>query len=302
MSHRKHVPPAGIALACVLTGCGPGTTEGTASGSSTTAATGTGTVPTSGVLTGVDTSSANGSTAGNGSSSETTWGSMECPNIFEGDLVLTDETDVDALRTVFRVTGDVLVEETAFVDLEFLSCLQRIDGSLLVRRNPLLENLNGLEQLESFINAGPFGGVSIEFNPKLQTLAALGAVREMRRLQIWDNDSLTDLGLNSLETVVRIAIGECVRGDEKEPYSFSNDALVTIDGFASLREARVEVGGQANLVSLGSLHDVEARGGELSGTFWHNPQLATEEIESLGLVGCGNEGFEQEECLCPNPG
>lgn len=287
---------------CLISACGPGGAENSADASGSA---GSGSSPTTSTTTDDTSTSSSSGTTGpeDGSSSEAaTGGTTECPDVFDGDLELTDETDTEALRTVYRIRGNLIIENTSFTSLEFLACLHHIEGSLLVRYNPALETLEGLENVESLKMEHPTNGVQIRSNDVLTSLASLSSIKEMNRLTVQGNDSLTDLGLNALETLGVLEIGQCITGNEADFYGFSNDSLTTIEGLASLRDGMAEIGGQRNLVSLGALHDVVANTEQFAVWLWHNPELSADEIESIGGVGCGNQGFEDEVCECPNPG
>lgn len=302
MNRRDTRLRSAFVVTYVVSACGPGGTENSADASGSA---GSGSSSTTSASTDDPSTSSSSATGGSedGSSSETTTGGTpECPDVLDGNLELTDETDIDALRTVHRIRGGLIVENTSFMNLEFLSCLHHIEGSIRIRFNPALETLTGLENVESLSQEDPSDGVQIRSNDALTSLAGLASITTMRRLTVQDNAALTDLGLNALEVLGVLEIGQCTTGNEADPYGFSNDSLTTIEGLASLREGEADIGGQRNLASLGTLHDVAANAEQFSVWLWHNPELAVAEIESIGGVGCGNQGFEGEECICPNPG
>ncbi len=233
-----------------------------------------------------------------------------CPDVYDGHLHVTDDTDVDSLRYVGQVTGNLTINGTSFADLAFLGCLHRVDaGRVEIVGNDELKTLAGLEQLETLGSIDdPYGGFILLFdNPALESLVHLESVTQLVGLEVSGNASLTDLGLNRLEFLHRLYLGELCGTPQ-----LNNAALVDVQGFASLRELRnLEIGQQRELTSLGVLHDVVQRSDPPFSTsmwFWENPKLPYAEIETLldetgqsDCFHCASLGDPEPVCHCPYP-
>ncbi len=72
---------------------------------------------------------------------------MRSPFVHHGDHVVRDQTDIQRLKDITRITGYLTVCETDLVDLKGLESLTKIDGSLAIGDNPFLETLSGLDNL-----------------------------------------------------------------------------------------------------------------------------------------------------------
>lgn len=235
--------------------------------------------------------------------------SVECMGVREGDLLITEGTDVSSLTQIGRVTGDLIVHQTDHVDLSFLGCLQAVEGNVLISRSDKLATLEGLGRLEHVGNdiemvPGYVGGrLSVTGCPSLVSLEGIGPIANLLRLTVANNDSLNDLALNDLETLYALDVGECA---PDEHALADNDALVEINGLAQLTTLQaVTVGGQFDLVSLGRLHELAASGGYpgYAANFYNNRNLPYSEIEALAsLTGiepdraCGNLGDPVPDC------
>ena len=119
-------------------------------------------------------------------------------NCSSADINLADQKSVDEFQTDFgpcdAVTGNLTINNTDVVNLDGLSALVSVGGSLNIMNNPALTSLDGLSSL-TFIEG---------------------------YLRIWSNRSLPNVdGLSSLETV-------------KNHLSIdSNLALTNLDGLAN---------------------------------------------------------------------
>ncbi len=148
--------------------------------------------------------------------------------VFEGDLSLTTQTDIDAfdyqevtgdlfignspdavctfpindlspLAKLTKVGGDLSVSGTQHLSsLDGLEHLTRIGDDLLINNNSKLKNLSGLDGLCS-VN----GRVTIDSNPQLHSLEGLERLHTIEgNLEIQNNTNLASLkGLHNLETI-----------------------------------------------------------------------------------------------------
>jgi hypothetical protein len=108
---------------------------------------------------GSDTSSASSSEGSSetttASSSGTTAEDTVCVDVFEGDLVVDSMTDLEALRTLRMVTGQLTVTELeGAVDLQFLECLAAAD--LPVRACGEEEGRGRTSQATKYQPSGPY--------------------------------------------------------------------------------------------------------------------------------------------------
>ena len=234
-------------------------------------------------LTTVETDSASESTSDN-----------ECPDIFAGDLIIREATDVAQFARLGMVAGDLRLVDTAHEDLRFLACLSEVSGTINITRNENLRTLVGLEHLSRA------GEIWLTSNPKLQSARALDGVESLDGLIVLSSPALSELGLNSLTSIDMIQLGDCgVDPDEVAPGI--ELSLTEIDGFANLETARyLRIAGQYALESLGPLLDVQPPPGGSGSDFFNNHSLPYEEVETiLGRFGgnsCGN--FDDPDPLC----
>lgn len=193
------------------TGTSTGGSTTVASGSSSTTTDGT-TAPTSGPV-GSSTSSSSASSTSmtddpTGSSttsastdstiadpSSTTQGEV-CPggSVHEGDLVITDDTDLAALTCITEVTGDLKILGTSLTTFLELGNLESVHGDVEIGENPALVNLDGLVSLSVVGDGGFFTGeITIYNNPSLVDITGLQSLAKIDWLRIEGCDVLTDL-------------------------------------------------------------------------------------------------------------
>lgn len=297
MAHRSAACLAAIAVLGVGAGaCGPATTPSADSSSGS-----------SGPVVG--SSTGDGPGASESGVGVTT--SVECAGVYEGDLQVTEDTDLSMLSQIGRVTGNVAVGHSNFVDLGFLGCLREVGGTFNIVSNDELESLAGLEKLEAAEQ------IWITGNDKLLGLDAVGPVKSLEQLSVYHNLLLSDLAFNDLESVERLLLGDCGADPSEIPPDYA-PALTEINGFASLTSiSLVKVAGQTELVSLGRLHDIAAAGGIHDAVNVYNnhklPYSEVANLESLSearFASCGNlgdpdplcsESDEFGQCAAPPP-
>jgi hypothetical protein len=270
------------AAAAVLTGgCGP--TPGTSGSGEGGGSDGSSTIG--------ETATSTSNTASSDTGATSTGTGLECPdeNVFEGDLTLLTGDDPMGLYGLTEVKGRLTISSDDIVDLSFLSCLRAVD-QLLVIENDKLESFEGLEQVTRA------GTISARDNPVLESLRGLDALREVVTLGVWRNPSMTTLGLDGLERVLLLRIGDCSGFTPK-----GGPGLTDIVGLSGLRGEIYDVFivGNEDLVSLDGLRQWADNGVTISGFFWvmHNRELPTThaaEITELfgGGFVCANEGDE----------
>ena len=125
----------------------------------------------------------------------------ECENSYNGDLVLDSQAKVDDFKYC-EINGDLIIDqhEGTITNLDALSTLTRINnGSLVIRTNFQLTNVNGLRNLE-YVSV-----LKIEHNDALTSLEGLSNLHYVGRLLILDNPSLLNIGLHGLSNMESIS-------------------------------------------------------------------------------------------------
>jgi hypothetical protein len=144
------------------------------------------------------------------------------PLVYLGDVTLTDQASIDALAAYDEINGSVFLQLAAGVTTVKLPHLQKVTGYLTTSESPYvnadLDNLDGLSSLASV------GGLSLNYCPKLTSLAGLShLVHIAGGLSLIGNPLLTSVhGLESLAVV------------EGSFNVSNNDALTSLDGFSGL--------------------------------------------------------------------
>ncbi|MFY0608547.1 MAG: fibronectin type III domain-containing protein [Cyclobacteriaceae bacterium] len=137
-------------------------------------------------------------------------------NIFIGDLVLETQADVDAIKTKYtKITGRLKIGNYANGDITDLSILNNVRtvDYLEVDGNSLLEDLSGLESLDSIIT----GNLTLRENLKIKSLKGLSSLTYLRNdIAFWNNAKLASLeGLENMTFVDEIFIGYTAGAEER---------------------------------------------------------------------------------------
>ena len=182
----------------------------------------------------------------------------ECAPCSIGAIVLSSQAEVNAFVVdspdCMNVLYGLTISGNDIIDLSSLSQLTSIEGNLIINDNPLLTNLNGLENLDSFIS----GRLIISNNPQLSSLQGLGGFGFST--QIINNDSLINLeGLNDLSDVDELLIEE-------------NDALQNLVGLDTYTTGLSFV--VKNNANISSLEGLENFNSIIVLSLENNPMLA----------------------------
>lgn len=186
---------------------------------------------------------------------------------FPDGITFSSQSQVNSYRTAYpecsQILGDVTICGPGITNLNGLSIITSIQGSLIIECNALLTSLNGLDNLASvamdvFIEGNPLlenieklsglsyigGNLIITNNPLLENLHGLEGVFQISgKLWIEDNVSLESLlGLDNLSQtggLIRIS---------------ANQSLQNFDGLASLTSigGSLVIGGTGHLGSIGN--------------------------------------------------
>lgn len=214
-----------------------------------------------------------------------------CPGgEFDGSYVVKDVASIDAFAGCTAVTGDFKIEAPSVISLAGLGGLTRVGGDLVVKNSVGLTSLDGLNSVTSV------GGLIIDGNPALSSLAALAAIQapKVRLILISRNPKLAnldglggmtgvdwDLNLDrngALTTITALkvtSVGGSLRLSD-------NPSLKTLDGLSSLTTVGdgVYITRNSALTSLRGLGALTAVGGVLG--FSGNAELRS--LDGLGTL------------------
>ena len=99
------------------------------------------------------------------------------------NVTLSSQADVDAFTSQY-LDGSITISGKDITDLTPLSSIARIKGSLIIRDNPNLVNISGLNSVLSI------GFISIENNPRLEAIDGLHSIEKCGGMHIRNNKSL----------------------------------------------------------------------------------------------------------------
>lgn len=201
-------------------------------------------------------------------------------NIFEGNVVLTSQAEVDAfgLERYDEIEGSMIIgfsslEETNITNLNALNSIESIQYGLTIKNNPLLLNLNGLNGL-NYINGGT---LEINSNEMLNNINDLSGLLSFKSLVVEDNPML--LNLDGLEGV---------RLSRESIVINNNNALLNIDGLSGLDTVDgviVFIAGNPSLSSINGLSNLQFVAGDL---IIRNSQVTSlNALDGLENVGGG---------------
>ena len=221
--------------------------------------------------------------------------------IFEGDLLLTTQTEVDdfGIQEYTEVNGKLTIQGITFteiINLDGLENLRKVTGDFESLYNEEITDLGGLRNLQSvtgdFKIWGSFklesfeglsslneaGGLNIQGNRTLTDISALSGITELRftSLVIFLNDALQSL--NGLQNITSVEGGVSIT---------SNDNLLNLDGLSSLQTIGAVLGISRNP----SLENIDGLA-ELQSVEMNFEIFENETLESLNginnLIECGN--------------
>lgn len=178
--------------------------------------------------------------------------SVVADRVIEGDVIVSDQADADALRGVHTITGTLTIEGSVR-DLAPLSGLTSVGGLLSIRETSLLTSLEGLNQLVRLTDEDSDGFVEISGNEALTNIDALQNLTggDFFQLTIENNRRLVNIdGLGNLG------------GAASFVDIVGNDELVNVDGLGGFTEngglsiednpALVDLSGLSQLTFIGS--------------------------------------------------
>ncbi len=144
------------------------------------------------------------------------------PPVWQGDYIIENSSDIEALRNYNEITGSLIIEGYySLTSLDGISNISSIGGGLIIENNNTLTNLDGLSSELTLIG----GNLDIIDNNTLTSLYGISNISSIGGdLIIENNDILTNLdGLSSELTSIGGNLN--IKG---------NNALTSLDGLSSL--------------------------------------------------------------------
>lgn len=175
-----------------------------------------------------------------------------CDPVFDGDLVLTTQAEVEYWMPLTRVTGRLALQGSDIASLAPFAGLSRVDGDLFLYQTTVsdLTPLGGLTRVGKLFN--------LRENPNLTSLQGLGPSMYMKAMELRSNPALATLdGFPDLTRIWGIAL-------------VNNPALTDIgalDGLAQVDDY-LFLQGSGALTSLTGLEAV-TRAGKLTLSYMH---------------------------------
>ena len=197
----------------------------------------------------------------------------QVPTTHTGDVSVTTQAEVDALRTSLtagatRIVGNVTIGSESrandISDLSPFAAITEITGNVVVRHNPRLPNLMGLNQLQSIGGSFEVGGYD-EGNASLTSLGDFSALQSIGDLfWVGGNASLTSLGnFSALQSIgANFEVGGFYR-TVRDQFDAGNASLTSLGDFTALQTIGGVFGVSSNnaLTSLGDFSSLQTIGG-----------------------------------------
>ena len=188
---------------------------------------------------------------------------------FPNGIIFTTQNQIDSFPINYpncsQIEGSVSISGFDIANLNGLSIVTSINGSLCIEDNPILINLTGLDNLSSVV------AIYIINNPSLTNLTGLNSVSSLCHLKIKNNYALNNLtGLENLTSI---------SGDL---YVYSNPNLYYLNGIDSLTVIGndVEIMYNQNLNNLTGLDNLTSIGRWL----WIESNPSLNSLTGLGAL------------------
>ena len=220
--------------------------------------------------------------------------------VIEGDVMVTNQTELDALAGVTSIEGSLTIStEAETLDFSPLNSLKTITETLTLNENPKLADIKGFGSLVSVTNLSIIGNdslksfsgfaalelatLTIDSNPALETLPDFNnltrAVNNFDGVKISNNPKLTALpSFSSLEEVGLLNI-------------FNNESLTEVTGFDNaLSFIGFGIDANSNLKTISGFSKVRSIGsGRTPFRISSNPELM--EISGFDVLESGGAPF-----------
>lgn len=246
---------------------------------------------------------------------------IDWAGICEGPAVVNEQS-LPYLAGCDAIEGDLIIEGTILPAVEQLHNIERIDGSLIIARNVLLNDLSGLRTLQSI-----GGSFAVEDNVRLIDLSDMLSLRLVSgQLRIKNNARLSQIALPALEETGsvwlernRLLVGFALPTLTRVAglfFLFDNDLISTLGGLPALQTlgelalqhndgliqisatplpfislSRLTVRGNPQLRSFTGLEGIVSIGDI---ALYDNPELAS--FKGLGALEQVAGSFSIEQC------
>jgi len=196
---------------------------------------------------------------------------LGCPSNL---ITLSSQAEVDTYNVNYpgcaQPSNGLQISGADITDLTPLSGITSVTGGITISGNPMLSNLDGLENLQDIIN-GPFHILDNAVLTEITALSGLSGTLSGESIIIQDNPVLSSL--NGLHNIV-------VPGDD-DLIIWNNDALVDLSGLESL-----EIVDDLLIIDNDALDDLNGLSNfELTGSFWVRDNDALTSLDGLGTGG-----------------
>ncbi|MFC2101983.1 T9SS type A sorting domain-containing protein [Bacteroidota bacterium] len=167
-------------------------------------------------------------------------------------ITFTTQSQIDSFQINYpgctEIEGDVTIDGNQITNLNGLSVLTSIGGSLTVKYTETLTSLGGLDNVTSI-----WGWLNIKYNQSLTSLTGLDNVTFIENLEIRSNPLTSLAGLDNVTS-----IGGSL-------YVSGNGALTSLAGLDNVTSIgnRLEIVSNHSLTSLTGLDNVTSIGGSL---------------------------------------
>ena len=199
-------------------------------------------------------------------------------SIVEGHVVIigpNDITNLNGLSQIVKIVGTLIIEDSnGLINLTGLDNLETT-GALHVQENNGLNSLHGLGNLSTIENF-----MQIVNNNNLTTISALTNVSASKIISIHNNDVL--VSLNGLENVISVS----------EIFIGYNNSLENLNGLIGVTNVAGSIGIVVNplIENVNGLNNLESVGSQLS--IYNNQSLTSlTGFEGLSTIGGANEQF-----------
>lgn len=202
-------------------------------------------------------------------SSSTAGGNELCEKfiVHQGDLIITDDTDLDGLTCIIEVTGKLRIEGTeALSSFPQLGNLKVVGDEVLIGDNAALTDVNGLDNLTNVMGAG--SQLTLYQNPALVDISGLHSLKVVDAILIMDCDALTSLN----------GIQGAIVGTKQKAWWLALidlDALENLDSLGALEEfsSTLKIRGCQKLTDISMLEFVLDPQGSFQLEVADNPAL-----------------------------
>ena len=234
-------------------------------------------------------------------------GDSSVGTVMYGDYSISNSVDLAGMEGFTEITGSLHISAGDVPNLDALSTLTRVGGSLRIQDNDALTDLAGLANVTSV-----GGWLTVDANDNLSSLNGLSTITSVQHLQVSENPNLLSIdALSALTAIERtlqisgnpllVSLGglESVTSLNGDLYILNNDSLVDITALSSTSGSLtgLEVGDNEVLPNLDGLEGVVSVDGNL--IIRENPLLTSiSALMSITSFGGGTLAGYMNDNLC----